>query len=70
MLRHAYEKRFKRSMDQTVEGELSFKTKDGFNIALQGRWADNGYVDHNMIHSDVHQLGSSLRMGFTDEMLV
>jgi hypothetical protein len=57
-------------MDQVVQGELSLKTKDGFNIALQGRWADNGYVDHNMIQSDVHQLGSAFRMGFTDEMLV
>lgn len=70
MLRHAYEKRFKRSMDQTVQGELSFKTKDAFNIALQGRWQDNGYVDHNMVQSDVHQLGSAFRLGFTDEMLI
>lgn len=70
MLRHAYEKRFKRSMNQVVKGELSFKTKDAFNIALQGRWQDNGVVDHTMVQSDVHRLGSAFRMGYTDEMLM
>lgn len=46
------------------------KTRDAFNIALQGRWEDNGYVDHQRISRDVHELGSAMRLGFTDELLV
>jgi len=70
LLRAAYEKRFKRSFDQMIAGELSLKTKDAFNIALQGRHQDNGYVDPNMLNHDVQQLANNMRLGFTDEMLV
>lgn len=70
MLRAAYEKRFRSSFDQMVAGELSFKTKDAFMIALQGRWEDNGHVDPNMLHHDVSQLANNMRLGFTDELLV
>ena len=67
ILRAAYEHKYKRSMDHMIQGELSMKTLDAFNIALQGRWQDNGYVDQFMLQRDINDLGSSLRTGFTDE---
>jgi len=70
MLRAAYEKRFHKSFDQMIAGELSFKTKDAFMIALQGQWEDNGFVDPNKLRADVANLANHMRLGFTDEMLV
>lgn len=70
MLRAAYQKAYNASLDQVVAGELSLKTKDAFNIILQGRWQDNGFVDPSMVQNDVHQLSSNMRLGQTDEILM
>lgn len=67
-LRAAYTKKYNKSMDQVVLDDLSMKTRDAFNIALQGRWQDNGYPDPGLLQQDVHQLMGMMRFGRTDEI--
>ena len=59
-----------KSFDQTISDELSFKTKQAFSIALQGRWLDNGSVpvDPAALQRDVSSLKNALNG--SEEMLV
>lgn len=70
LLRAAYERRYHKSMDKEVLDDLSFKTKDAFAIALQGRWQDGGFVQHDLIQRDLQDLIPAFRLGFTNEMLM
>lgn len=71
-LKYAYEKKYHKSLQKAVQGELSMKTERAFNMALTAR-RDEEYVpvDHNRVQADIHTLynSSSKRLG-TDEITV
>lgn len=81
LLRAAYQAATHRSFDQTVESELSYKTKQGFSVALMGDWKDSpggdlaagpagGPVNEAMVKADVDQLKGAMRGIDDDEVLV
>lgn len=70
LLRHAFAKKYNKSLDKEVLDDLSFKTKDAFAIILQGRWLDNGQVQPHLIEQDLNELLPAFRLGFTNEMLM
>ncbi|CCG81416.1 Annexin XIV [Taphrina deformans PYCC 5710] len=71
-LKYAYEKKYHRSLQAAVQGDLSMKTERMFNMALTAR-RDEEYVpiDQARVQADIHTLygASSKRLG-TDEIQV
>ena len=81
LLRAAYQAATHKSLDQNVEEELSYKTKQGFSVALMGDWKDSpggdlatgpagGPPNEAMVQQDVEALKKAMRGIDDDEVLV
>ncbi|KAL8278285.1 hypothetical protein RQP46_009317 [Phenoliferia psychrophenolica] len=81
LLRAAFQAQTNKSLDQFVESELSYKTKQGFAVALMGDWKDSpggdlvagtagGQVNETMVQQDLDQLKKAMRGIDDDEVLV
>lgn len=70
-LKRAYHAAYGKDMEKIVEGELSFKTKRMFVMAMQGaRMEDWTPVDPGLVQKDVHDLKAAAKGAGTDEITV
>ncbi|CDR87406.1 related to annexin XIV [Sporisorium scitamineum] len=71
ILKQAYRATYGQDMEKVVEGELSFKTKRMFVMAMQGvRQQDNIPVDQRAVEADVAALHNAARGAGTDEIAI
>ena len=70
-LKQAYKATYNKDMEKVVEGELSFKTKRLFTMAMQGvRQEDNVPVDPHLVEADVRELYNAAKGAGTDEIKI
>lgn len=71
LLKQAYKAETGKDLERMVDGELSFKTKQMFAMALSGaRQEDNVPVNHQAVEADVATLRKSVSGLGTDEISV
>ncbi|KAE8260715.1 hypothetical protein A4X13_0g186 [Tilletia indica] len=71
LLKQAYQQTYGKSLERTVEDDLSFKTKRLFSMAMQGNVPpDSVPVDQRLVEADVQTLNKGARGMGTDEIAI
>lgn len=70
LLKAAYKALYSRDLAAVVEGELSFKTKRLFSMALMGARDEAPFVDHQAVQADVRALQAAANGMGTDEIAI